>query len=73
MIIDNKDKMENIIQNNPNLKWDNWSVIAFKNEDGYYTKNGIFKDGKWMTQYRFDMIDYNTWNIPDKFLKEINV
>ena len=31
-------------QDNSNFEWDNWTVIVYTDDDGYYNKNGIFKD-----------------------------
>ena len=65
--------MDNIIINNKNLEWDNWTVVVLTDDDGYYTKNGVFKNGKWKTQYRFEMVDYGVWEIPDRFLTHVQV
>jgi len=73
MIINSFDKMESIVKCNSNLKWDNWTVIAIDNSDGYYTKDGAFIDGEWKKQYRFDMVDYGVWNIPDRYLTHVQV
>ena len=73
MIINGFDKMESIVKSNPNLKWDNWTVIVTDNDDGYYTKDGVFLDGKWKKQYRFNMVDYGVWNIPDRYIAHVQV
>lgn len=71
MIISNKDYMEKIVKNNTNMKWDNWTVVVLSDDNGYYNKDGIFKNNKWITQHRFEMIDYNVWNIPDRFILNV--
>ena len=48
-------------------------VVALVEEDGYYTKNGVFDDGEWKTEHRFDMVDYHVWNIPDRYLTHVQV
>lgn len=65
--------MDTIIKDNSNFEWDNWTVVVLTDDDGYYTKNGIFKDGQWKTQYRYDMVDYGVWEIPDRFLAHVQV
>ena len=49
MRISSKEKMDSIIKNNSNFEWDNWTVLVLTDDDGYYTKNGILKNGKWKT------------------------
>ena len=73
MIVNSFDKMETIVKSNPNFEWDNWTVVVYTDDDGYYTKNGVFKDNKWMTKYRFEMVDYGVWNIPDRFITHVQV
>lgn len=73
MKINSKEQMDKIIKANPNFEWDNWTVVIYTENDGYYNKNGIFKDGKWKTQYRYDMVDYGVWQIPDRFLAHVQV
>lgn len=67
------DVMDQIIKSNPDMEWDNWTVVIYTDDDGYYTKNGVFRNGRWMTKYRFDMKEYNTWNIPDRFVKYVQI
>jgi len=73
MIINSIEQMEEIIKSNPNMEWDNWTVVVYTNDDGYYTKNGVYKDGKWRTKYQFNMVEYNVWNIPDRFITHVQV
>lgn len=73
MRINNKEDMDLIVNNNPNFKWDNWTVIVFTEDNGYYTKHGVFKDNEWKTQYRYNMVDYNVWEIPDRFLSHVQL
>lgn len=73
MRINSREKMDTIIKDNSNFEWDNWTVVVLTDDDGYYTKNGIFKDGQWKTQYRYDMVDYGVWEIPDRFLAHVQV
>jgi hypothetical protein len=67
------EKMESVIKNNPHLSWENWTVTALTNDDGYHAKNGVFIDGSWKTKYSFEMIEYGVWEIPDRFLTHVQV
>jgi hypothetical protein len=73
MRINNKEEMNSIIKNHSNFEWDNWTVVVLTDDDGYYTKNGVFKNGQWKTQYRYDMVEYGVWEIPDRFLAHVQV
>jgi hypothetical protein len=73
MRISNKEEMNSIIKNNSNFEWDNWTVVVLTDDDGYYTKDGVFKNGQWKTQYRYDMVEYGVWEIPDRFLAHVQV
>jgi hypothetical protein len=73
MRIEGIEKMESIIKNSSHLSWNNWTVIAITDDDGYYTKNGILQNGKWKTRYSFEMLDYGVWEIPDRFLTHVQV
>jgi DNA-binding transcriptional regulator PaaX len=65
--------MDKIVSSNPDMEWDNWTVVVYTDDDGYYTKNGVYRNSKWMTQYRFDMLSYGVWNIPDRFIAHVQV
>lgn len=65
--------MESIVKSNPDMEWDNWAVVVYTDDDGYFTKNGVFKDGKWKTKYRFEMVEYGVWLIPDRFITHVQV
>lgn len=73
MMINSFQKMEAIVKSNPDMEWDNWTVVLYTNDDGYYTKNGVFRNEKWQTKYTFDMVDYGVWNIPDRYLTHVQV
>lgn len=73
MKINNKVTMDSIIKENPDMEWDNWTVVVYTDDDGYYTKNGVYRNGRWMTRYRFDMVEYGVWSIPDRFVSNVQV
>lgn len=66
-------EMENIVNSNPDMEWDNWTVVIYTDDDGYYTKNGVYRDGRWRTKYRFNMVEYGMWIIPDRFITHVQV
>jgi hypothetical protein len=73
MLINSINEMDSIVKSNLNMEWDNWTVIIYTDDDGFFTKKGVFKDGKWKTKYTFDMVDYGVWNIPDRFITHVQV
>lgn len=73
MKINNIEHMEEIVKSNPDMEWDNWTVVLYTDDDGYFTKNGVFRNGKWQTKYTFNMVDYGVWNIPDRYLTHVQV
>ena len=44
MKITSVDIMDQIVKSNPDMEWDNWVVIVYTDDDGYYTKNGVFRN-----------------------------
>jgi len=73
MKIDNIDKMESIVKSNPDMEWGNWTVVVYTDDDGYFTKNGVFRNNRWQTKYTFNMVEYGVWIIPDRYLTHVQV
>ena len=73
MLIKSFKQMENIISNSKNMSWNGWTVVILEDTDGYFTKNGVFVDGRWQKQYSFNMLEYGVWNIPDRFITHVQV
>lgn len=73
MKINSIDDMHRIVNSNPDMEWDNWTVIVYTDDDGYFTKNGVFRNDRWMTKYTFEMIDYGVWIIPDRLITHVQV
>jgi len=71
--INSIEEMDSIVKSNPDMEWDNWTVVVYTDDDGYFTKNGVFRNNRWMTKYRFDMIQYGVWLIPDRFVSHVQV
>lgn len=73
MKITNIEEMDRIVKSSPDMEWDNWTVIVYTDDDGYFTKNGVFRDGRWRTKYSFNMVDYGVWIIPDRLIPHVQV
>ena len=73
MKIDSLEKMEFIVKSNPHLKWDGWTVVIQIDQDGYYSKEGSFNKGTWITEKRFDVNNSGVWEIPDRFLAHVQI
>jgi len=72
-MMNNLEKMENIVNLSKKLSWDGWDVVHLSEDaSGYMDKNGLFVNGKWHIKQVFKL-ERTGWNIPSKFLKEINV
>lgn len=69
MVITSLEKMEEIVSKNKSLSWDGWTVIhSRQNDNGYSSKNGAYRNGKWYIQNRFEVTEKG-WNLPDKFVR----
>jgi len=73
MIIEGFDAMDRIISSSDNISWNGWSVVILEDTDGFYTKDGVFKNNRWQRQYSFNMLEYGVWSIPDRFLTHVQV
>lgn len=70
MIIDSLEKMEELVNNNPNLKWDGWNVEYYdSSEDGFMKLNGVYLPDGWGTKQVFKL-ENGVWNIPDNILRK---
>lgn len=69
MLIKSLDQMETIVENNRNLHWAGWDVLFLeKNNTAWLKPDGVYKDGKWYTQKKFE-ITTDGWEIPNKFVR----
>lgn len=73
MKISSIEEMDRIVKSTPDMEWDNWTVIVYTDDDGYFTKNGVFRNNRWMTKYTFNMIEYGVWIIPDRLIPHVQV
>ena len=55
MQIKSLEKMEEIVKKNNSLFWDGWTVVVELDQDGYYSQDGVFNQGKWVTHKRFEL------------------
>lgn len=69
MIITSLEKMEEIVKKSKFLRWDGWTVVScYPSKKASTSKYGIYLDGKWQMQRRFDPTE-SGWEIPERFLK----
>lgn len=67
MIVTSLDKMEKIVANNKNLRWDGWDVVDLKRSDAARTSpTGIRINNEWFLHKRYKP-QRNGWDIPNKY------
>jgi hypothetical protein len=50
------------------LSWDGWTVVeTIPSEKGFYSKFGVYKNGKWQMKKEF-IPSIKGWEIPDKYV-----
>lgn len=60
--------MEDIVTKNKQLSWNGWTVVETVISDkAYFSKFGIYKNGKWQIQKEF-IPSANGWELPDKYV-----
>lgn len=73
MIISTLEKMELIVENNPNLQWNGWNVEYLEKDDSaMYKIEGAFVNGGWHTKKTFNL-DNGVWDIPSSILRKGDV
>jgi len=46
------------------VRWDGWDIVFFRAaENGMYSKQGAFRNGKWGFENRFSVNESGEWNI----------
>ena len=69
MNVTSLEEMEQIVSKNKALTWDGWTVIHLRqNDNAYSSKNGVYRNGQWYIQNRFDVTE-NGWELPNKFVR----
>lgn len=70
MYITSLEKMESIVKKERNLHWDGWTVVErILNKSGMTNKFGVFVNGKWYLQKRFEPTEKG-WKLPGKYINE---
>jgi hypothetical protein len=70
MYIRSLEKMEQIVSSLKFLHWDGWTVVqTFPSEKARTSRKGIFRNGRWYLQRRFEPNE-NGWNIPEKLVSK---
>lgn len=65
MIVENLEKMDQVVKSNKNLFWDGWTVVhKERTEKGRSSKQGQLIKGKWHIVKRFEP-SRSGWNIPE--------
>jgi hypothetical protein len=73
MIISTLEKMELIVENNPNLQWNGWNVEYLEKDDSaMYKIEGAFVNGDWHIKKTFNL-DNGVWDIPSSILRKGDV
>jgi hypothetical protein len=73
MKISDLHKMESIVNGNPSLKWEGWSVVFLEEDkDANLKKNAAFVDSKWHKRIVFEN-NGGAWDIPDSILRKGDV
>jgi hypothetical protein len=63
------EKMKAIVANNDKLSWDGWNVVAiYKDDDGFFELDGVFKEGKWHVKRTYELKE-DGWDIPLRLLR----
>jgi len=66
----NYDQAHTLVDKFPNLFWEGWDIVEWKsNRDGFYKKNGMYRNGRWGTAVRYSPGDKG-WKVPKKYVDE---
>ena len=70
MLVTNLDEMERIVAHRPDLSWEGWDVVKYVSKDNaIYSKDGAFKDGKWLIKKVFSLTEQG-WHLPNHIGRE---
>lgn len=73
MIISTLEKMELIVEKNPNLRWNGWDVEYIEKDDSaMYKIDGAFINSEWHLKKTFKLND-GYWDIPSSILRKGDV
>lgn len=69
MYITDMNKMEEIVSSHKTLAWESWDVVErIPTNKGMTSKDGVFVNGKWHIQKRFEATR-DGWKIPKKYVR----
>jgi hypothetical protein len=63
------DTAHKIVNKNKNMFWDGWTIVEWRRDpDGYFSKNGMFRNGQWGKVVRnISVSNDGTWKVPVKY------
>lgn len=70
MLVTDLEEMERIVAARPDLEWDGWNVVKYiRSDNAIYSKEGAFKDGKWLKKKVFPLTE-SGWHLPNHIGRE---
>lgn len=68
MLVNSLNKMEQIVNGHPELSWNGWDVIRYRqNNNAQYDPKGVYRDGKWYKQYVYPITE-DGWYLPESLV-----
>lgn len=65
MFVNSLTEMEQIVSFRPDLEWDGWNVVQYKNSSSaQFDKKGVYKNGEWHKKIVYS-VTKNGWSIPN--------
>lgn len=69
MLVNDLNKMENIVNSSHELEWDGWDVVKYTpSNNAMFAKDGVYKNGQWYKKKVFPLTE-NGWSLPDRIGK----
>ena len=77
-ILDSLDAAESFVAQQQALgvdcRWDNYDIVFFRAaEQGFYSRNGSFRNGVWGFDNRFPVTSKGTWEVDSRNVKHPRV
>jgi hypothetical protein len=72
MIVKNSDDAHEIVNKNPELSWEGWTIVRTVQDDyAEYLAIGTFnrEDGRWYRKEKFPLHEFG-WDIPDSVVRD---
>lgn len=65
MLVTDLQQMEQIVLSQSDLEWEGWDVVKYvANPNALFTKDGAFRQGKWMKKKVFPLTEKG-WHLPN--------